>query len=428
MTYLYITLYMESWNFSLYSFLFYIKTVMKVLQINKFLYPKGGAEAYIFQLSTALKEHGIEVDFWGMQDDKNIINDTYKSFTKHVNYQHTGFLNNLSNTQKTIYSVENRKKLSLILDQFKPDLVHLHNYNFQLTPSILPEIKKRGIKIIQTIHDSQMICPYHRLYNFQRDKICTKCVTGSFYNCISDKCFDGSYVKSFIGASESYFYHNMGYYEKYIDQFISPSRFLSDLVKKRVKNKTIEIIPNFFDKPDKITNQKGDFYLYYGRISGEKGILELVEIFKELKFNLIIIGGGSLESELVHKIKDITNISYLGSKSKEDLFSYVSGAKYVIQPAKWYENCPMTVIESFAFGTPVIASDHSGFKDLIQDRETGFLLDFTNINQARKAIKEIDNENRALLKQNINRFFQKKLKKEIHLSGIIKIYKQLTQR
>ena len=209
---------------------------MKVLQINKFLYPKGGAETYMFQLSKALKENAIDIEFWGMDDEMNIVDDTYHSFAKNISYQEPSFLKTISNTQRTLYSFENRKRISKILDHFQPDLVHLHNYNFQLTPSILPEIKKRGIKIVQTIHDSQMICPYHRLYNFQRDKICTKCVTGSFFNCINDKCFDDSFSKSIIGASESFFYHSMSYYEKYIDQFISPSIFLANLIKKRVKN------------------------------------------------------------------------------------------------------------------------------------------------------------------------------------------------
>ena len=401
---------------------------MKVLQINKFLYPKGGAETYMFQLSTALKEHGIEVDFWGMQDDKNTIKDTYKSFSKHVNYQHTGFLNNLSNAQKTIYSVESRKNISLILDQFQPDLVHLHNYNFQLTPSILPEISKRGIKIVQTIHDSQMICPYHRLYNFQKDTICTKCVTGSFFNCISDKCFDGSFLKSIIGASESYFYHSMGYYEKYIDQFISPSSFLADLVKKRIKNKVIDVIPNFSEKIEDLKSHQDNYYLYFGRISGEKGILELVDIFKDLKFDLFIIGKGDQEEELKKKIENIKNISFLGSKSEKELFSYVEGAKYVMQPSKWYENCPMTVIESFTYGTPVIASDHSGFKDLIEHEKTGYLLDFNNLEDIKKSIVEIDNENVDLMKQNIEIFYQENLKKETHISKIIEIYNQLLQK
>jgi len=397
---------------------------MRILQINKFLYPKGGAETYMFQLSNALKEKGIDIEFWGMEDENNIVEDTYQSFAKNISYKEASLFKIVSNTPRTIYSFDNKKRISKILDHFKPDIVHLHNYNFQLTPSILPEINKRRIKIVQTIHDAQMVCPYHRLYNFQKATICTKCVEGSFINCINDRCFDGSFFKSVLGATESYYYHSFNYYEKYIDRFISPSKFLANLVKKRVP-KTIEILPNFSDKLEDLKANKADYYLYFGRISNEKGILELVDIFRELRFNLIIIGSGDQEDILKTKIAEIKNISFLGPKREKELFSYVANAKYVVQPSKGFENCPMAVIESFTYNTPVIAGDHSGFKDLIQHKKTGFLLDFTNFKKMKTSIVEIDKEDVNLLKQNIDMFYQKNLKKEIHIKNIIEIYKQV---
>jgi glycosyltransferase involved in cell wall biosynthesis len=376
----------------------------------------------MFQLSEALKDSGIELEFWGMNDEKNVVSDSYQSFARNVNYKETSFLKTISSTQRTIYSFENRKKISVILDRFQPDLVHLHNYNFQLTPAILPEIKKRGIKIVQTIHDSQMVCPYHRLYNFQKDTICTKCVKGSFFNCISDKCFDGSFFKSLIGTSESFLYHGMNYYEKYIDQFISPSRFLADLIRNKVKNKPIEILPNFSDKIEDLKSVKGNYYLYFGRISSEKGILELVDIFKDLKFNLVIIGHGDQEDQLKKKTENIKNINFLGSRKGRELFSYVSGAKFVIQPSKGYENCPMTVVESFAYGIPVIAANHSGFKDLMEHKKTGYLLNFNDSNKVKEQFLKIDRLKTGRLAKNSFNFYQNHLSKENHISKIIEIY------
>ena len=401
---------------------------MKVLQVNKFLYPQGGAETYMFQLSNALKEQGIDIEFWGMQDKENIVEDTYNSFASNISYHDQSFVNILKNTGRTIYSANNKTKIAVVLDKFQPDIVHLHNYNFQLTPSILPEIKKRGIKIIQTIHDSQMVCPYHRLYNFQKNTTCTKCVTGSFSNCIKDKCFDGSFLKSVVGAAESFYYHNLKYYEKNIDLFISPSIFLADLIKKRIKNKPFEIVPNFTDKMQNIVKSEGNYYLYYGRISNEKGILELVDIFKDIDLQLIIIGKGDQEKELKNKIKNIPNINFLGSKKGNELFNYVANAKFVVQPSKWFENCPMTVIESFAYNTPVIAADHSGFKDLIHHQKTGFLLDFTKKNSIKEQLLKIDNKNITDLSDNIEQVYKNKLHKDIHVSKIMKIYNQIMIR
>ncbi|PNQ74778.1 hypothetical protein C1T31_01160 [Hanstruepera neustonica] len=402
---------------------------MKVLQINKFLKTVGGAETYMFQLSKALKDNNIEVKYWGMHADDNDVNDFPKELLADtVDYNKQGAIAKVKSIAGTIYSSSNRKKIGKVLDAFKPDIVHIHNYNFQLSPSILPEIKKRRIPIVQTIHDSQMICPYHRLFNFQRNEVCTKCVEGSFFNCIKDKCFDGSILKSTIGAAESMLYHSLGYYEKHIDFYISPSNFLAELVKKRIK-KDITVIPNFTDivDPNSGVNSK-NYYLYFGRISEEKGVLELIELFKDTQFRLVLIGKGPLEDEVAMKIKSIDNIEFVGPKYGSELFGFVEEAKYVIQPSKWFENCPMTIIESFALNTPVIGSNHSGFKDLIDDGKTGWLLDFSNFEEAKTKLLEIDKITTSEMKKNILEYYSKYLSKDIHIKKILKVYKKLLEK
>lgn len=397
---------------------------MKILQINKFLKIVGGAETYLFQLSKALQEAGHEVKFWGMEDPDNIVCDFPNLEADNVDYSNQNAFQKLSATVNTIYSKANKKKIAQVLEVYKPDVVHIHNYNFQLTPSILPEIKKRNIKIVQTVHDSQMVCPYHRIYNFQQNTVCTKCVTGSFSNCIKDKCFDGSILKSTIGALESYYYHGFNYYNKYIDVFISPSNFLASLLKHRIDNK-IEVIPNFTEVEYDATVQVPfkNYYLYYGRISEEKGILEMIEVFKETGLKLLLIGKGDNEQKVKDAIKGISKIEFLGPKYGKELFAYVKNAKYVVQIAKGYENCPMTVIESFALGVPVIASNHSGFKDLIKDKKTGYLLDFTDIETTIKSLIRIDENNTNLFQKNITEFYSDKLSKKNHLKKILNLYK-----
>ena len=397
---------------------------MKILQVNKFLHPNGGSETYMFQLTNALQELGHEVKIWGMEDQRNISADFPEFEASNIDYKNQSFSKKLSSTFGTIYSYENRKKISKVLEIFKPDIVHIHNYNFQLTPSILPEIKKRGIKIVQTVHDGQMVCPYHRLFNFQRNETCIKCVKGSFFNCIKDKCFDGSIFKSVVGASESMFYHQLNFYNKYIDVFISPSYFLAGLLSNKI-NKEIKVIPNFTEikTSSMINDQPGGYYLFYGRITEEKGIVELIDIFKETQLNLIIIGTGNLVELIEEKIKPFNNIKYLGPKYNEELFDYVKNAKYVIIPSKWFENCPMTIIESFALNVPVIGDNHSGFKDLITNEKTGYLIDFKERTTIVSKLIEIDKKDPSSLKENIRDYFQKNLTKEIHIQRVLEVYK-----
>lgn len=404
---------------------------MKVLQVNKFLKIVGGAETYMFELSKALQAEGIEVKFWGMEDEENITDDFSELLVENINYADQGAVKKISSVAKTIYSKSNRRKIAKVLDDFAPDIVHIHNYNFQITPSILPEIKKRNIKVVQTIHDSQMVCPYHRLYNFQRNTVCTKCIEGSFNNCIKDKCFDGSLLKSAVGAIESKLYHALGYYEKHVDCYISPSNFLANLINKRIK-KEIKVIPNFTSiekgKQKNINPLEESYYLYFGRISEEKGIKEMISLFNRIDLNLIVVGKGPLEKWVEESISDSKNIKFIGPKYGEELVDIIENAKYVIQPSKWFENCPMTIIESFALDVPVIGSNHSGFKDLINDGETGFLLDFNDPDEDALRLKTIDKQDTENLKKNISEHFNNNLAKHIHINKIISIYDDLTNK
>ncbi len=392
---------------------------MKILQINKFLYPKGGSETYMFELSNALKERGHEVEFWGMEDEKNIVKDTYSSFVENIEFSTLGLFGKLSNAFSTIYSIEAKKKICIILDRFKPDIVHIHNFNFQLTPSILPEIKKRGIKVIYTAHDSQLVCPYHRLYNFQRDEICTKCIDGQFSNCIKDRCFDASLMKSSVGAMESYLYHGLDYYNKYIDEIISPSKFLAEKLNHLYK-KEIHIVPNFVELNMGSVEKKEDFLLYFGRVSKEKGIIDILPFFEENKIVLKIIGNGPE----IDNIIESEYIEYLGPKYGDELFEYIQRAKFVIQPSKWYENCPMTIVESFACATPVIGSKHSGFLELIDDGKNGFLIDFETEGFEKnllKSINEYDNSFSEASKESYLNYYTQ----EVHIPRVINIYKKV---
>jgi len=282
---------------------------MRILQVNKYLYPKGGSETYMFQLADLLKSKGHDVEYWGMRNDLNIVNDVGDSFASEVDYSQLLGMKKIFQMINVIYSKANRRKISVVLDRFKPDIVHIHNYNFQLTPSILPEIKKRNIKIIHTMHDSQIACPFHRLYNYEKESVCTKCITGKFYQSVLTRCFRGSFMESFVGAIESYFYHINNYYNKYIDEFISPSEFLASILKSSIDQK-IRVIPNFIQAMQVHRNNTNKYVLYFGRISKEKGILNIQSYFETNRQKLLIVGDGPDKGS----VRQGGYIQYLGPK------------------------------------------------------------------------------------------------------------------
>ena len=216
--------------------------------VNKFLYPRGGSESYMLYLAEHLKKIGHEVEFFGMYDEKNTVGNSPGLYTQNMDFHSKGLARFLY-PFKIVYSFEAKKKIMQVIDAFKPDIVHMNNINFQLTPSIIYGIKKKGIPLVQTVHDYQMICPNHLLYNFEKNTPCEKCVRGSHMNCIKNKCIHGSGVKSIIGVIEAKFYSWLKTYKK-VDLFVCPSNFLENKLlsaKEYYKGKT-KTIHNFIDK------------------------------------------------------------------------------------------------------------------------------------------------------------------------------------
>lgn len=175
---------------------------MRTLILNKFLHRNGGSETYIFKLGEALEQHGHEVQYFGMEHEGRCVGNRVNAYTSDMDFHGGSKLSKLTYPIKTIYSKEARVQLRKVLDDFKPDVCHLNNFNYQLTPSIILEIVKwrketgRDCKIIFTAHDYQLVCPNHMLNNPNTHQNCEKCLGGHFVNCMKDKCIHGSTAKS----------------------------------------------------------------------------------------------------------------------------------------------------------------------------------------------------------------------------------------
>ena len=198
---------------------------MKILMVNKFLYPRGGAETYMLKLGETLSALGHEVQYFGMYDEKNTVGNACGMYTTNMDFHSTGAARFLY-PFKIIYSAEAKKKIGKVLDDFKPDIVHMNNINFQLTPSIIYAVKKRNIPLVQTVHDYQMVCPNHLLFSFDENKPCNRCIEGSTWNCLKHSCIHGSKAKSLIGVLEAKLYAFLKTYKK-VDLYVSPSHFLA---------------------------------------------------------------------------------------------------------------------------------------------------------------------------------------------------------
>jgi len=349
---------------------------MKILQINKFFYLKGGSEAYLFSLINGLKKHGIEIAEFAMQDSRNHESIYQKFFVSPIDYETDKTYQKIKFVSKIIYSFEAKKKIAMLLNKFKPDIVHLHIFQHQISPSILPEIKKRHIPIIYTAHDLKTICPNYKMLS--HGNVCEECKGHKYYKCVKNKCVKNSYLKSIINSIEMYFHHWRKYYEL-IDLIITPSDFYrKKLIEFKFPADRVIHIPNFVD--DKLFRQSyynDGYFIYLGRLSEEKGLLTLIKAMRTLKdAKLKIIGTGPLEDEIKKSISSLrlTNIELVGFQSGAALEKYISNAMFTIIPSEWYENGSISLLESFAYGKPVIGSNIGGIPEHISHGRNGLIF------------------------------------------------------
>ena len=350
--------------------------------INKFLYPNGGSETYIFKLGDYLKSQGHEVQYFGMEHEGRCVGNAMNAYTSAMDFHSGSKLAKLTYPVKTIYSTEARRKLRLVLDDFKPQVIHINNFNYQLTPSVILEIVKwrkesgKNCRIIFTAHDYQLVCPNHMLNNPNTHTNCEKCLGGHFFNCIKGSCIHGNRGRAVVGALEAMFWKWNGVYE-YIDTIICCSRFMKEKMDSNpLFAKKTTVIHNFVELtewkgfvPERGGVEKKDYVLYFGRYSEEKGIETLLQVCRELReVSFVFAGTGPLE----RKISGIRNIRNMGFQRGDELEMLIRKARFSVYPSEWYENCPLSVMESQIYGTPVLGANIGGIPELIR---TGSVLE-----------------------------------------------------
>ena len=356
---------------------------MRVLLVNKFLYPKGGAETYVFKLGSMLEDKGHTVSYFGLENEKNIVGNAVGAYVSDIDFS-TGIKKNLTAPFRIIYSLEARKKLRLVLETFIPDVVHLNNIHFHLTPSIIDEVERyrrktgKHIRIIYTAHDYQLVCPSHGLFDTQLN-VCEKCLGGNYTHCVKSKCMKNSRMKSLLAAADAYLWKRKKTYG-YIDAIICPSHFIKSKldIQERFASKTV-MLGNFTEVDGcKEPVSKDGYVLQFGHLSKEKGTYTLLEAARRmLDVRFVFAGYG----KAVNDIMKTENAEYVGFKTGEELKMLVKRAKVSVCASEMYENCPYSVMESQIYLTPVIGADIGGIPELIAVGETGELFEPGNADE-----------------------------------------------
>jgi glycosyltransferase involved in cell wall biosynthesis len=276
------------------------------------------------------------------------------------------------------YSIGARRSLNAMLKAVDVDVAHVHNIYGRLSTSVLDVLHNKGIPVVMTLHDYKVICPNYKLMHHGR--ICEDCYQHAYYHAILNCCHKESRIASTIYAFETYFNYFLDKYQKNVDVFISPSKFLKEkMVEFGWPEERIEWLPNFLSVADfKPNYNPGDYFLYLGRLSSEKGIITLIRAFSNLKqpdIRLKIAGEGPLADELKKRAEPDPRISFSGYLSGAPLADITRKALAVVVPSEWYENAPLSVLEAMAYGKPVIGARIGGIPEMIDHGRNGFLFE-----------------------------------------------------
>lgn len=351
---------------------------MKILLSNKFYYRRGGDCIYMLNLEQLLKAHGHEVAVFVMDYPENLPSEWSGYFPKNMS--------KLMAFTRPFGSKEVKDKFNRLLDDFKPDVVHLNNIHTQLSPVMAEQAHKRGVRVVWTLHDYKLLCPrYDCLLN--GETVCETCFNGDKRPCFDHKCMKGSALASLIGMQEAKVW-NRNRLENCTDTFVCPSRFMADkMVQGGFNPDKMRVLCNFIDVKKCARNEFGkeDYYCFIGRLSHEKGAKTLIEAANGLPYKLKVIGGGPLQEELKAIAKP--QIEFVGFKQWDEVKELVGKARFSVIPSEWYENNPLSVIEAQCLGTPVLGARIGGIPELIEEGVSGMTFESRNVEELKTGIE-----------------------------------------
>ncbi len=403
---------------------------MKILLVNKFHYIKGGSETYYFGLAELLKKYGHEVVFFSMKDKNNIQCEQEQYFVENIDFnQKMSPIKLISTSLKMLYSFEAKNKFEKLLKDEKPDIIHLNIFQSQLTGSIVDVAHKYHIPVVYTAHDLKSLCPNYQMLN--HGDICEKCIHGNYTYCARTGCMKDSRLKSILATIEAYIYKWNSTYKK-LNLIITPSAFYKSKIEEAgIARCPIVHMANFLpgDTEYVYNENLGKYFLYFGRISREKGILTLIKAYAEAKTvkPLYIVGTGPIEEQVCKLIQELhmeEKIKMLGFKKGKELKRIVANALCVCLPSEWYENGPYSIMEAQAVGKWVLVSDNGGLPELVEEGVTGYIVTSKDVKGMAEKIKLIDNceqMNAACIIQK----GREKYNADLYLNRLLKLYKGL---
>jgi glycosyltransferase involved in cell wall biosynthesis len=406
---------------------------MKILFCNKYNYQFSGTEVYMFELMDLLKAHGHEVALFSMTDGRGQATPYDRHFLPNIDFKNhdLGWFARAKLAAHAIYSTEARRCLRRVITEFRPDIAHVRNIYHHLSPSIFWELKGQGVPVLYHLNDFKLLCPTYNMVS--KGGACERCRGGQFRHVVTEGCYTGPPGAALLLMAEAYFHRGLGTYQNCVDHFLTPSRFAKEkLMQNGFPAEKITVLPHFQKLPSQwqSTPESGSPILYFGRLSPEKGVADLLRAMKYVPHAQLRIAGdgpqrGELES-LAHEL-GLTNVEFIGHAGGKVLDHLIASACFTVLPSRAYETLGKTILESYAWGRPVIASDLGSRRELIEQGETGVLFPPGNVEQLAKAISFLVERPGLAAKMGIagRELVETQHTPEAHYRALVLLYQQM---
>jgi len=367
-------------------------TPMRIVYCNKYNFAFSGTEVYLFELMELMRSHGHEVALFSMTDPRGEPTRYDQHFVPAVDFKNpkSGPLGSAWQAPQSIYSRRARQKMRDMIRDFRPDVAHVRNIYHHLSPSILWELKAQGVPVVYHLNDFKMLCPSYNMVSHGR--ACERCHGGKFWNVVTQGCYSGPPGATLVLAAEAYLHKWMRTYESCVDHFLVPSAFVKEkLTENGWAAEKISVLPHFQNLPSEIATDPSPraSILYFGRLSTEKGLTDLLQAMQWIPdIKLQIAGEGPQRAELENLARDLNlaNVEFIGQISQPELNTLISSSRFTVLPSRAYETLGKTILESYACGRAVVASDLGSRRELVRQNETGVLYPAGDIAQLARSI------------------------------------------
>lgn len=397
---------------------------MKILFANKFFFRNGGSEVVMFNEMDLMRQSDNDVIEFSMRDPRNLPSKYDRYFVSEKSYRSPSRSSKIKSALSLIHSPEAVEKITALIIDEKPDILHCHNIYHQLTPSIINAASRLNIPVVLTLHDYKPICPvYTRL---RGGDVCTKCSNGRFESLLTQRCADGSIGKSALLWAEARYHAAVRSYQR-VNRFIAPSRFMRDAMTHRFGTDKVVHIPNGIDASRIKTSEDDDRYvLYLGRLSLEKGVETLLQTHAadNASWRLVIAGTGPMLEDYRSRFP---SAEFVGHLTGEALEATLRKASVIVVPSEWHENSPLSILEAMAHAKPIVASRIGGIPELVRDGVTGLLFEAKNSRELSDRIRTLidDSGLRTKLGREARRVVETEYSLSKHATALLSLYESL---